>query len=186
MRKVILALVVLVTLGVNAQEKWTVDASHSSINFAVSHLVISETTGSFDGFDISATSKENFESPVFSVTIKTASINTKNEGRDKHLRADDFFDAATYPSIQFVQKDFKKLDGKKMEISGDLTIKGITKPVVLKGKINGVVATKYGMKAGVKLETTIKRTDFNVGGEGGSIGEEVELVINLELNKKKA
>ncbi|WP_348714978.1 YceI family protein [Tenacibaculum sp. 190130A14a] len=186
MRKLIITLILIVTVGVNAQEKWTVDASHSSINFAVSHLVISETTGSFDSFDIWASSKENFEVPVFSVSIKTASINTKNEGRDKHLRANDFFDAATYPSIKFVQKEFKKREGKKIEILGDLTIKGITKPVILKGKVNGVVATKYGMKAGVKLQTTIKRTDFKVGGEGGSIGEEVELVINLELNKKKA
>lgn len=185
MKKLVVLAVLLTSLVTKAQENWVVDASHSSINFAVSHLVISETTGSFDKFSVTATSEENLTNPVFSVAIETASVNTKNAGRDKHLRADDFFAAKAHPSITFVQKGFKKLDGKKIEISGDLSIKGITKPVVLSGKINGVATSKYGTKAGLKLQTTIKRTDFNVGSAGGSVGEEVELVINLELNKKK-
>jgi len=185
MRKLVVVAVLLISLVTNAQENWTVDASHSSINFAVSHLIISETTGSFDKFAITATSNKDFTNPIFSVAIETASVNTKNEGRDKHLRADDFFAAKAHPSITFVQKGFKKLDGKKIEVSGDLTIKGTTKPVILLGKINGVATSKYGIKAGLKLQTTIKRTDFNVGSAGGSVGEEVELVINLELNKKK-
>ena len=186
MKKLITTITLVFALAINAQENWTVDASHSSINFAVSHLVISETTGSFDKFQITASSENNFENPVFSVAIETASVNTKNAGRDKHLRADDFFDAKGHPSISFTQKSFKKLDDKKIEITGDLTIKGITKPVVLTGKINGIVSSKYGTKAGVKLQTTIKRTDFKVGSAGGSVGEEVELTINLELNKNKA
>lgn len=177
-------LLILISINGFSQEKWSVDVSHSSVNFAVSHLVISETTGSFDAFTIDAATQANFENPVFTVAIETASINTKNEGRDKHLRANDFFDAKQYPTITFKQKSFKKLVGKNIEVTGDLTIKGITKPVILKGKINGVVKNKYGTKAGLKLVTVIKRTDFNIGGSGGSIGEEVTLTINLEMNKK--
>lgn len=180
-----LVVLLLISIGGYAQEKWSVDVSHSSVNFAVSHLVISETTGSFDTFSVEATSEKDFKNPVFTVAIKTASINTKNEGRDKHLRANDFFDAEKHPTISFTQKSFEKLDGKKIKVTGDLTIKGITKPVVLNGKLNGIVTNKYGTKAGLKLATEIKRTDFNIGGSGGSIGEEVSLTINLELNKNK-
>lgn len=175
---------VLVTLTLNAQSTWKLDLGHSSINFAVSHLVISETTGSFDQFDITATTGDNFNNPKFDVTIQTASINTKNTRRDDHLKADDFFGAEKHPNITFKSSSFEKTGEKTFALKGNLTIKGITKEVSFTGKLNGILKNDHGEKAGLKLTTTIDRTVFNVGKPGSaSIGEEVEVTINLEMAK---
>ena len=185
MKKTMTLLLFLVAISINAQSTWKLDLGHSSINFAVSHYVISETTGSFDKFDITATTEDDFKNPSFEVTIETASINTKLNSRDEHLRADDFFGAAKHPKITFKSKKVAYTSDKKFKVSGDLTIKGITKPVTFDGKLNGILKNDRGEKAGLKLTTTIKRTDFQVGSKGGSVGEEVEVVINLEMAKAK-
>ncbi len=184
MKTLFLSLILFVTVSINAQEKWTLDASHSSINFAVSHLIISETTGSFDAFDITAITETDFTNPTFEVTIKTTSINTKNERRDNHLRADDFFGAEKHPDITFKSTSFKKTGDKTFSVEGNLSIKGITKKASFEGKLNGIAKTDYGTKAGLKLTTVIKRAEFGVGESGGSIGDNVEVTIHLEMNKQ--
>ncbi len=183
-KKLLTALLFLAITTTQAQSTWKLDAGHSSINFAVSHLVISETTGSFDQFDITAITEEDFKNPKFEVAIETASINTKNERRDNHLRADDFFGAEKFPKITFKSTSFEKVDDKTFKTTGDLTIKGITKKVTFNGKLNGILKSDRGQKAGLKLNTTIKRTDFKVGSSGGSVGEDVTVTINLEMAKK--
>ena len=184
MRNIIVSLFILAFINTSAQSVWKLDASHSSINFAVSHLVISETTGSFDEFEITANTGDDFRNPKFEVTIQTASINTKNKRRDDHLRADDFFAAEKFPTIVFQSTAFQKTEGKKFELKGTITIKGTTKEVTFNGKLNGVAKTAYGTKAGLKLTTTINRNDFTIGSPGGSVGDEVDVTINVEMNKQ--
>lgn len=185
MKKSILILFTSVTTFVSAQSTWKVDAGHSSINFAVSHLLISEATGTFDKFDITAVTGDEFSDPKFDVAIETASINTKNERRDGHLKSDDFFGVEKHPIITFKSESYKKTGEKTFTVNGNITIKGVTKQVSFDGKLNGILKNNRGEKAGLKLTTTIDRTNFNVGSSGGAtIGEEVEVTINIEMNKQ--
>jgi polyisoprenoid-binding protein YceI len=185
MKKLILALIILVTLNTNAQTTWKVDNAHSSITFSVSHFMISEVTGNFGKFDITATANKKFESPVFEVTIDAATINTNQSRRDNHLKSADFFDVAKHANIIFKSSSFKNLEGKEFETAGNITIKGITKEVVFKGKLNGVIDTKSGKKkAGLKLTSIIKREDFNVGKGMNPVGKDVSVTINIEMNQQ--
>ncbi len=151
----------------------------------MSHLVISETTGAFDDFNVEATTGDDFSNPMFKASIETASINTKLAMLDDHLKAEDFFDVKKYPKITFTTNSFEKTEGKKFKVKGLLTIKDVAKEVTFNGNLNGVVDTKYGKKAGLKLTTTIDRATFGVGEKGGSVGDEVEVTINLEMNQAK-
>ena len=185
MKKLILTLIILVTLNTNAQSTWKVDNAHSSITFSVSHFMISEVTGNFGKFDITATANEKFESPSFDVSIDAATINTKQSGRDNHLKSADFFDVAKHANIVFKSSSFKNLEGKEFETTGNITIKGITKEIVFKGKLNGVIDTKSGKKkAGLKLTSVIKREDFNVGKGMNPVGKDVSVTINIEMNQQ--
>jgi len=186
MKKIILTFVALVTLvTVNAQNTWKVDNSHSSITFSVSHFMISEVTGNFGKFDITATTNEKFEAPEFDVTIDASTINTNQSGRDNHLKAADFFDVEKHANIVFKSSSFTKLEGKEFEAKGNITIKGITKEVVFKGKLNGVIEGRGGKKkAGLKLTSVIKREDFNVGKGMNPVGKEVTVTINIEMNQQ--
>ena len=185
MKKLILTLIILVTLNTNAQSTWKVDNAHSSITFSVSHFMISEVTGNFGKFDITATANEKFESPSFDVSIDAATINTNQSGRDNHLKSADFFDVAKHANIVFKSSSFKNLEGKEFETTGNITIKGITKEIVFKGKLNGVIDTKSGKKkAGLKLTSIIKREDFNVGKGMNPVGKDVSVTINIEMNQQ--
>jgi polyisoprenoid-binding protein YceI len=185
MKKLILTLIILVTLNTNAQSTWKVDNAHSSITFSVSHFMISEVTGNFGKFDITATANEKFESPSFDVSIDAATINTNQSGRDNHLKSADFFDVAKHANIVFKSSSFKNLEGKEFETTGNITIKGITKEIVFKGKLNGVIDTKSGKKkAGLKLTSVIKREDFNVGKGMNPVGKDVSVTINIEMNQQ--
>ncbi|PKH50042.1 polyisoprenoid-binding protein [Tenacibaculum sp. Bg11-29] len=185
MKKLILGLIISITLNVTAQNTWKVDNAHSSITFSVSHFMISEVTGNFGKFDITATTNEKFETPSFEVVIDAATINTNQSGRDNHLKSADFFDVAKHANIVFKSASFKSLEGKEFETTGNITIKGITKEVVFKGKLNGVIDTKSGKKkAGLKLTSVIKREDFNVGKGMNPVGKEVNVTINVEMNQQ--
>ena len=185
MKKIILALIVLVSLNVNAQTTWKVDNAHSSVTFSVSHFMISEVTGNFGKFDITAISNEKFEDPKFEVSIDASTINTNQTGRDNHLKAADFFDVAKHAAIVFKSSSFKKLEGKEFETKGNITIKGITKEVVFKGKLNGIIEGRNNKKkAGLKLTTVIKREDFNVGKGMNPVGKDVTVTVNVEMNQQ--
>lgn len=187
MKKTVLtciALMVLIT-SVNAQTNWKVDNSHSSITFSVSHFAISEVTGHFEAFNIDATTtNEQFEKPMFKVSIDATTINTNQQSRDNHLKSPDFFNVEKHPTITFNSSSFKQLENNKFETKGNITINGITKAIVFTGKLNGVIkddrSGKY--KAGLKLTTTIERETFNLGNGMSPIGKEVEVTVNIEMN----
>lgn len=190
--KSIIVLLLLTATFVHGQSNWEIDKSHSKIGFSVSHLVISEVDGNFSEFDGSLVSTgADFENAKIEFSANTASINTDNEKRDNHLKADDFFGAEKFPKLTFVSKSFKKVDGKNYKLVGDLTIKDVTKEVELGVVLNGTIKDPWGnTKAGFTLKGEINRFDYNLKWskalEAGGlvVGENVEIIGKLELAKK--
>lgn len=195
MKKVIIAgLLALASIGaLTAQNTtWNLDKSHSSINFAVDHLVISETTGQFTDYVVNVKSdKPDFTDVVFDFKAQVNSINTADEKRDEHLKGADFFDAAKYPTIIFKGKKLVKVKGNNYKVYGELTMHGITKSIVLNARFGGIVKDPWGgTRAGLKIWGDLNRYDFglkynSVLEAGGlSIGQTVRITCNIELIKK--
>ncbi|NTV65467.1 MAG: YceI family protein [Oscillochloris sp.] len=171
---------------------WVIDASHSQVAFSVRHLMVAKTRGRFDSF--SGTVNFDEQSPANSsvdVTIETSSIDTRNEQRDGHLKSADFLDVANFPSITFVSKRIEVLDDSHGKIIGDLTIRGVTREVVLSTEYNGQSKSPWGsVSAGFSAETKINRKDWglewNVALETGGVlvGEDVTINIELEIIKQ--
>lgn len=171
---------------------WVIDNSHSNIHFTVRHMMISKARGTFETF--SGTVEFDEQNPInssVSVQIDAASINTKDEKRDGHLKSPDFLDAANYPQLTFVSKRVEATDDSHGRIIGDLTIRGVTQEVVLDVEYNGQSRSPWGTtSAGFSAETKINRKDFglnwNVALETGGVlvGEEVKIAIELEIVKQ--
>ena len=195
MKIISLLIVALITSGVIFAQttKWDFDLGHSNIQFSINHMVISEVTGNFTSFEGTVLSdKADFSDAKINFTIKVNSIDTDNEKRDQHLTGTDFFDVEKYPEITFKGKSLKKVSGNKYKLTGDFTMHGVTKTIELEVKYGGTIKDPWGnTKAGFKITGTIKRYDFglkyNSTLEAGGLmlGEEVELVCNIELTKQK-
>lgn len=183
MKKTFFILATMAFGVVSAQSTWKSDRAHSKIGFGITHLMISEVEGQFGDFEITATADDTFNEADFMVNIKTASIDTDNERRDNHLRSADFFEAEKYPAITYKTTSFEKTGDKTFKLMGDLTMHGVTKPVGLEGKINGIITDKRSqkLKAGVKLTGTLNRLEFGVGGETPTLGDEIAMTVNLEM-----
>jgi polyisoprenoid-binding protein YceI len=173
----------LVTGSVLAQTTWTVDKSHSKLGFSVSHMMISEVDGAFNSFDAKITSsKEDFSDASIELTADVNSIDTNSEGRDKHLKSADFFDAAQFPTLTFKSTSVKKTGEKTYKVTGDLTMHGVTKSVELDATLIGTAAGRDGKKvSGWKVTGTINRIDFKVGTSGPGVGDEVTLTAKTEF-----
>jgi polyisoprenoid-binding protein YceI len=175
-----------------SQTTWTVDKTHSKVGFSVTHLVITDVEGYFKNYDAAITTKgDDLTTANIDFTINTISIFTDNNDRDNHLRSDDFFNAEKYPNMVFKGKSMKKVSENKFRLTGDFTIRDVTKQVELDVKYNGTVKDPWGnTKAGFKITGEIDRFDYNLKWnkaiEAGSlvVGKEVELVIDLQLVKK--
>ena len=119
---------------------WNLDKSHSSVNFSIDHMVVSEVEGKFKDFSAEAKSdKADFSDVQGAFTVVLKSIDTDNEKRDEHLRGADFFDVEKNPNLTFVIKKFTKVSGKVYKLTGDLTLHGVTKTVTLNGKFGGII-----------------------------------------------
>lgn len=192
MKTTLLTTAAALAATVATAQNWSFDKSHSKVQFAVTHLMISETVGQFGDFDGSVTaSKEDFTDAQITFTIKVASINTDNADRDNHLRSADFFDAEKHPDITFKSKSLKKIDGKRYKLSGDLTMHGVTKPIELDVTFNGMAKSPWGQTvAGFKLNGTLNRTDYGLKWNktletgGLLVSEEVNFTAAVELVKK--
>jgi len=188
MKKLILikALLFGMVITVAAQTTWTTDKNHSVIGFTIAHMVVSEVDGRFKDFDASLTaSKEDLTDAQINFSARATSVDTGIERRDNHLRSGDFFDVENTPEISFTGTAFNKVNEGKYELTGDLTMPGVTKSVTLDVKYNGTIDTSRGIKAGFKVSGTIIRKYFgltygNVLEAGGVvIGEEVGIDIKL-------
>jgi polyisoprenoid-binding protein YceI len=195
MRKLILsaAIAMSIALSANAQNKWTVDASHTNVTFEVTHMVVSDVEGTFKVFSGDVSAKDDtFEDAIINFKVDVASVNTNDEARDKHLAGDDFFNTEKYPNMTFKSTSFKKVSGKNYKLTGLLTIRDVTKPVTFDVTFGGVAKDPWGnIKAGFKGNTKINRTDFKLNWNkaieagGWVVSEEVRINLNIELNKAK-
>jgi polyisoprenoid-binding protein YceI len=183
MKKLLFVLFFVACLTASAQSTWKVDAAHSNINFTVTHLLISEVTGNFGTFEIEAMADDAFSNPTFNVTIESASIDTGNERRDGDLRSEGWFGAEAYPKIEFKSTAVEKTGDKTFKLTGDFTMHGVTKSIELNSKLNGIITDRRSekLKAGLKFTTTLKRSDFGVGGSMAPVSDDVEININLEM-----
>ncbi len=185
-----LAGVALLVPSLSQAATWKSDPTHASVQFAVSHLMVSTVRGTFDTFDVTATIDENDVSrSSVEATIEVASVNTRNEKRDDHLKGADFFDVATHPTLTFKSKAVEKVQDNAYKVTGDLTLMGVTKEVVLEvtGSPKAMKDPWGNSRVGGTATTTINRTDYglkynSVLDSGGvAIGEEVEITIDIEL-----
>lgn len=166
---------------------WKIDNAHSEIAFKVRHMMISTVTGYFEDFQATAkTDGDNFENAEIEFSAKTHSVNTKNKDRDTHLKSEDFFHAEKHPELKFVSKSF---DGEKL--TGDLTIRDVTKQITLDTEFNGIAVDGYGQtKAGFEITGQINRKDFNLTWdavtEAGNVvvSDKVKLVVDIQLIKQ--
>lgn len=171
---------------------WTIDNSHSEVNFKVKHLVISTVTGSFKQFEGKVEAeKDDFSDAKVSFSADIDSISTGNEQRDGHLKSADFFDAANHPKLHFVSTGIKKKSDSDYELTGDLSIRGTTHPVSLTVEFGGTQQDFYGNTvAGFEMSGKIKRKDFGLHWDavtetgGIVVSDEVRLQINVELIKQ--
>jgi polyisoprenoid-binding protein YceI len=185
-------LLVLLAMSAPAFAGWELDPDHTAVHFKVRHLMISSVQGNFEKFKgkVEYDEKDALKASA-DITIDASSINTRIAKRDEHLKSPDFFDVAKYPTIAFRSTGVRKGGDGKLEMTGDLTIRGVTKPVVL--KVDGptpVAKDPWGnLRVGGSASTKINRKDFGLTWNkaletgGVAVGEEVEISIDLELVK---
>ena len=173
-------------------QTWKADKVHSKVGFSVSHLVVSEVEGKFSDYDATLTTDAKGKLEKVEAVIKTASINTDNADRDKHLKSDDFFAAEKYPELTFVSKSIKASGKNGYKITGDLTMRGVTKSVTLDTKFNGQIKDPWGnTKSGWVATTTVNRFDYglqwNKAVEAGGlvVGKEVTISLKMEFGLQK-
>lgn len=175
-----------------AKTKWTLDPTHSELGFKIKHLMITNVSGNFTSFQAEAeTEGDDFTRAQVSLTADMSSISTHNEQRDAHLRNADFFEVEKYPSLSFKSTRIEKTDEDNFIVHGELTMKGITKPVQLQVEYSGVTKDPWGnQRAGFTISGKIKRSDwgvtFNTVLETGGVAlsEEVKVQAEIQLVKQ--
>lgn len=179
---------------ISATGKWNVDPAHSFVKFSVEHMVISEVEGNFKTFSGAVESPSaDFSNAKINFNVDVNSINTDNEGRDKHLKGDDFFNAEKFPQMSFASTSFKKVKGNIYAAEGNLTIRDVTKKVKFAVVYGGVVKDPWGnIKAGFKAAGSINRKEYGlkwsaVTEAGGAVvGDDIKIQVNVELAQQKA
>lgn len=199
MKKTLTTLVAVaaLTFGAKAQASWNVDASHSKLGFAVTHMMVSETEGKFKVYEGKVTSVKpdaDFTDAKVEFSVDAASINTDDEKRDGHLKSADFFDVEKFPKITFVSTSMKpgKVKG-TYTLVGNLTMHGVTKPVTLTAiGASKIVKDPYGMERyAFKVTGSLNRKDFGLGWNaaleagGVAVSEAVRVDVNMEITKAK-
>lgn len=172
--------------------KWSLDPAHSEVQFKVKHLAITTVTGSLGTFEGTVeTTGDDFSTAAISFSGDAASISTGSEQRDGHLKSPDFFDVEKSPKITFTSSKFEKVDGSNFKLLGNLTIKGVSKPISLDVEFGGTQKDPWGnTKAGFTLSGKINRKDFglewNAPLEGGGflVSEEVRILAEVQLAKQ--
>ncbi|SEL70617.1 Polyisoprenoid-binding protein YceI [Chitinophaga rupis] len=176
-----------------AVSKWVLDPAHSSIGFKIKHLMISSVSGHFTKFSLEAeTEEEDFTTAKAVFTADTASVSTGNDDRDRHLRSPEFFDDHAFPKITFVPKKFESVDNDgSYNVTGDLTIRDVTKSITVGVEFGGVVKDPWGnTKAGFTVSGKINRKDFGLNWsavtEAGGlvVGDDVRIHCEIELVKQ--
>ena len=192
--KAMLIAAIMATPSLGMATEWNIDADHSNFGFSVSHLMVSHVKGNFNKYSgvVDINDKDITKSSV-NVTIDAASINTNVQKRDEHLKSADFFDVAKYPTLSFVSKKWTKAAKGALKVTGDLTIHGVTKPVVLTvAPFSRESKDPWGnTRRGTSASTTINRKDYGLVWNqaletgGVAVGEDVNISLDVELVKAK-
>ncbi len=175
-----------------ATTKWTLDPAHSEIQFKVKHLMISTVTGQFNNFSGTIeTIGDDFTSARIEFTADVNSISTNNEQRDAHLKAADFFDAENYPQLSFTGEKLEKINEEDYKLYGILTIRGVSKKVVIDAGYGGIAVDPWGnTRVGFSISGKVNRQDYSISfgavtETGGLlVGDEVKLLGNAEFVKQ--
>ena len=169
---------------------YTIDPVHSEIGFTARHAMVTKVRGTFDTFTGTATSGKNLEGAAISVDIDAASINTRNEGRDGHVKSADFFDVENFPKITFTSTSVTAKGDDELEVTGELTIKDVTKTVTIDFEFEGEVVDSFGAtRAGFEGELEINRTDFGLTWnaplktDGVLVSEKIKLNFDISATK---
>ena len=175
-----------------ATTKWILDQTHSELGFKIKHLMISSVSGSLKSFQAEVeTQGEDFTTAQINLSADMDSISTNNDQRDAHLRNSDFFEVEKYPALKFTSTKLEKIDSDTFSLFGDLTLKGITRPVKLSVEFNGVTKDPWGgERAGLVVTGKINRSDWGVNFNGvletGGVvlSEEVRIFSEIQLVKQ--
>ncbi len=166
---------------------WNLDTAHSELSFTVKHLRVTKVRGTFDKFDVTIVTAEDPAQTTVVATVDVGSVNTKQEMRDNHLRTSDFFKVDEHPTMTYRSTGFQ-IDGDDFTIDGDLTLRGVTQPVTLKGEFGGIITMDDGtVKAGASATGKINRHDFGVSWNaaleagGMTLGDDVTINMDLEV-----
>ena len=168
---------------------YKVDADHSGVSFSIRHFV-SNVSGRFRDFDgVIKYDKANPSASSVEFTVKAASIDTTNNDRDEHLRSKDFFEVQKFPTLTFTSTQVVPKDGTTLEVTGNLTLHGVTRPVTFPVSLLGSVKTPRGEKAGFEATFKIDRKEYgilwnNVLDSGPVLGDEVKITIEIEANRQ--
>jgi polyisoprenoid-binding protein YceI len=169
---------------------WNVDPSHSHITFSVRHIGISKVRGEFREYEGQLVIDEDGTATARG-TAKVASINTRDEGRDGHLRGEDFFDVETYPEITFESTSFTPTGDDTYEVTGDLTMHGVTKPITLTAEVGGQETDPFGNdRVGLEAKSEISRSEwgmkFNMALGSGNLAVSDKVKLELDISAVKA
>ena len=178
--------------NIMAKQTWTLDPTHSELQFKIKHLMISTVTGQFSRFNATVeTEADDFSNAKVQFETEVDSISTNNEQRDAHLKNGDFFDAAKYPSILFESEKMKKIETDEYKIEGNLTMHGVTKKIVLHAEFGGITKDPWGnTRTGFSVTGKISRSEFGmsfgaVTETGGLLlGDEVKITANVQFVKQ--
>jgi polyisoprenoid-binding protein YceI len=168
---------------------WAIDPVHSTVGFSVRHLMVSKVRGTFDEFSGAITVAED-GAPSVTAEIAVDSVNTRNEQRDAHLKAADFFDVEKYPTATF-RSTAVRVDGADYLVDGEFTLRGVTKPITLLVEFNGVnPGMGHGEVAGFEASVVLNRKDFGIDIDmpletgGAVVGDKVSITLEIEALKQ--
>lgn len=172
------------------EQKWNVDASHTNVGFSVKHMMVSKVRGRFTGLEGTLEGNpEDLTGAKIDFKIDASTIHTNSEDRDNHLRSGDFFDAETYPNITFVSTEVSNTGGGEYELTGDMTIKDVTKKVTFEVEYEGKGVNPWGVDVvAFEAKTKLSRKEFgltwNQALEAGGVlvGDDITITIELQLN----
>jgi polyisoprenoid-binding protein YceI len=170
--------------------KWTVDASHTGVGFSVKHMMVSKVRGRFTGIEGAIEGNpEDLTGANINFTIDASTIHTNSDDRDNHLRSADFFDTETFPKITFVSTDIVKKGDNEYDVTGDMTVKDVTKSITFEAEYEGTGKNPWGVEvAAFEVEGKISRKEFgltwNTTLEAGGVlvGDDIKITIDLQAN----
>lgn len=185
-----IASAVLLTVSLSSASEYSLDKAHTNVGFTVKHMMITNVNGNFDTYNATIdfdSATKSFK--TFKATVDTDSVNTGIEKRDEHLRSEDFFASEKFPKMSFEMTSYK-IDGNEGEMKGNLTIRGITKPVIFKVEDVATIKDKGKNKVGFSMQSKINRMDYDLKWNkalelgGVAVAEDVKIKVDIEAIEK--